>query len=81
MAVNEGSSYLPSYLLTHSRTDPRTNFTSVPFLSFLQEGAPDLLLNPRTPPTQQQAHPPTQTDSPVSEAHHGEDHHDQVLTF
>ena len=81
MAVIEGSSYLTSYPLMHSFTDPLNNFTSIPFLSFSLEGAPDLLLNPRKPPTQQQAHPLTQTDSPVSEAHHGEDHHDQDLLF
>ena len=44
-----------SYLLTHGHMHQ----FYFPSLSFLQEGAPDLLLNPRTPPMQQRAHPLT----------------------
>ena len=74
---------VPTYHHTYSHTHARIHSqTLLPFLPLiLQEGAPDLLLNLRTQPTQQHAHPPTQTDSPVQEAQHGEDQHDQVLLF
>ena len=75
MAVNEGSSYLPAYLLMQERIHSPT-LPPLPSLSFSQEGAPNLLFNPRTPPMQHQAIQPTQTDSPVLEAQYWEDNHD-----
>ena len=72
---------LPTYLLTHSRTDPRTNFTSVPYFSFLKRehqiccSTRGHLLG-----SNKHTHLP-QTDSPAQDAQHGEDQHDQVLLF
>ena len=78
MAVNEGSSYLPTSLLTHGSTH-KLYFRS--FHSFLKR-EPQICCSTRGHLLHSSKHTQLpQTDSPAQDAQHGEDQHYQVLLF